>query len=118
MENRKNERRSFTYYMQVLDASTSMLIGHLADIGDEGFKLDSLKPIAVEKDFRLFINLSKEISDKTTLTFAARSKWCKQDPSDPTSYIVGFLIGNMSQADRDIFHRMFEKYGVRKTNYL
>jgi len=114
MENRKIERRSFTFYMQLLDASTTKLIGHLADISDEGFKMDSQNPIPVEKDFRMYINLAKEIADKTTLMFAARSKWCKPDPIDPASYIVGFQIVNMSPTDRAIFHRMFEKYGTKK----
>lgn len=114
MENRKIERRKFTYYMQVLDASTAKLVGHLSDISDEGFKMDSQKPIPLEKDFRLYINLTKEIADKTMLVFAARSKWCKPDPDDPTSYIIGFKIVNMTQGDHVIFHRMFEKYGAKK----
>lgn len=114
MENRKIERRRFTYYMQVLDASTTKLVGHLADISDQGFKLDSQHAIPAGKDFRLYINLSRDIADKTLLTFAARSKWCKPDLYDLTSYVVGFEIVNMLPADHIIFHRMFEKYGAKK----
>jgi hypothetical protein len=114
MDHRTIERRTFTYYMQALDSVTGKLVGHLSDISDGGFKLDSRTQIPPEKDFRLFINLSKEVADKTMLTFVARSKWCKQDPLDPMSYVVGFQIIGMSPADQQIFHRMFEKYGVRK----
>jgi hypothetical protein len=116
MEHRKIERRTFTHYMQVLDASTGRLIGHLADISDGGFKLDCQQAIAIGKDFRMYINLSKEIADKTTLVFGARSRWCQQDPLDPTSYIVGFQVIGMQATDQQIFHRMFEKYGVKKNN--
>ncbi len=113
MENRRIERRTFTYYMQVLDASTSKLLGHMSDISDEGFKMDSQYAIPLGKDFRMYINLSKEVADKTMLIFSARSRWCKPDPFNPNSYIVGFQIVNMPQADHAIFHRMFEKYGAK-----
>ena len=113
-ENRKVERRAFTDFMQVLDAFTAKLIGHLADISHEGFKMDSQHPIPPEKDFRMFINLPKEIADKSMLVISARSKWCMPDPYNPTSYMVGFQIVNMLPADYDIFHRMFEKYGEKK----
>jgi hypothetical protein len=115
MEHRQIERRTFTYYMQVMDTSKSQLLGHLADISDGGFKLDTKTPLPIEKDFRLSVNLSKEISDKTALVFVARSKWCKQDPLDPNSYIVGFQIIGMTPSDHWVFHRMFERYGAKKS---
>jgi len=114
MDHRRIERRTFTYYMQVLDAATGKLVGHLADISDGGFKLDCQQAFPIGKDIRLYINLSKEISDKATLLFAARSKWCKVDPMDPMAYVVGFQIIGMSAEDQRVFHGMFEKYGTKK----
>ncbi len=113
MEGRRIERRTFTYYMQVLDASTAKLMGHLSDISAIGFKLDCQAAVPLGKDFQLYINLSKEIADKTTMSFIARSKWCKQDPIDPTTFVVGFQLINISPGDQAIFQRMFEKYGKK-----
>ena len=109
---RKLNRRDFTYYMQVTDDITKQLIGYLSDISAGGFKLDCDKKIPVGQDFRLSIQLTGEIADKTSMVFIARSKWCHPDHIDPTSFNVGFEIVNMSASDMSIFQRMFDKYGT------
>jgi len=113
-EHRKIERRQFTHYMQILDGSTSKLMGHLEDISDYGFRMDSKIALPLEKDFHLYINLTSEVATKSMLAFVARSKWCKPDPFDPSSFIVGFQVIGMSPSDHTIFHRMFEIYGKKK----
>ena len=62
---RKINRRDFTYYMPVTDDLTKQLLGYLSDISTGGFKLDSQKEIRPGQDFRLHIDLSAEIADKT-----------------------------------------------------
>jgi c-di-GMP-binding flagellar brake protein YcgR len=108
---RKINRRDFTYYMQVTDDLTKQLVGYLSDISTGGFKLDSQKEIRPGQDFRLHIDLTAEIADKTSRVFIARSKWCRRDHVDPNTFNVGFEIINISPSDMDIFQRMFEKYG-------
>ena len=109
--NRKLDRRQFTYYMQVLDDSTKQIVGYLSDISTGGFKLDCDQRLPVGQDFRLAIQLNSEIADKTSMVFIARSKWCHPDHIDPTSFNVGFEIVNMAPSDMVIFQRIFEKYG-------
>ena len=108
---RKMARRDFTYYMQVKDEATKQVIGYLSDISTGGFKLDCSQPIPNGQDFRLHIELTADVADKTALIFIARSKWCHPDHIDPTSYNVGFEIVNMAPSDMVIFQRIFEKYG-------
>jgi len=110
-DKRKLNRREFTYYMQVTDDVTKQLIGYLSDISTGGFKLDCDKQIPTGQDFRLQVQLSSEIADKTSMIFIARSKWCRPDHIDPTTFNVGFEIVNMAPSDMVIFQRMFEKYG-------
>ena len=110
---RKLNRREFTYYMQVTDDVTKQLLGYLSDISTGGFKLDCDRKLPVGQDFRLSIQLTAEIADKTSMVFIARSKWCHTDHIDPTSFNVGFEIINMSPSDMAIFQRMFEKYGTQ-----
>jgi hypothetical protein len=112
---RKKDRRNFTYYMQVKDDSTKQIIGYLADISTGGFKLDCQQQIPAGQDFRLQIDLTADVADKTSLVFIARSKWCHPDNIDPTSFNVGFEIVNMAPSDMVIFQRIFEKYGAEKS---
>lgn len=109
-DKRKKDRREFTYYMQVKDETTRKTIGYLSDISASGFKLDCSQQLPAEQDFRLQIDLTPDVADKTSMVFIARSKWCRPDHIDPTSYNVGFEIVNMAPSDMMIFQRIFEKY--------
>jgi hypothetical protein len=113
VEKRKLARRTFSYYMRVMNEVNGQLVGHLSDISTGGFKLDSKNAIPTNKDFRLRIELNNEVADKAFMVFSARSKWCSADPLDPTAYSVGFQITNMNSLDFDIFARMFEKFGTQ-----
>jgi c-di-GMP-binding flagellar brake protein YcgR len=110
-DKRKKDRRNFTYYMQVKNEATKEIIGYLSDISIGGFKLDCQQQIPSGLDFRMQIDLTADIADKTTMTFTARSRWCHSDHIDPTSFNVGFEIVNMAPSDVAIFNRIFERYG-------
>ena len=112
---RKINRRDFTYYKPVTDDLTKQLVGYLSDISTGGFKLDSPKEIRPGQDFRLHIELTADIADKTSMVFIARSKWSHRDHVDPNTFNVGFEIINISPSDMAIFQRMFEKYGSQNT---
>jgi hypothetical protein len=114
-DKRKISRRDFTYYMKVTNDSTRDLLGYLSDISAGGFKLDCPKQIPPGQDFRVRIELTPEIADKNVMVFVARSKWCRPDPIDPTSYNVGFEIVSMSPGDMEIFQRMFDRYGTENS---
>jgi hypothetical protein len=115
-EQRKMERRDFTYYMKVTDAATGKLVGYLVDISTGGFKLDSEKPIPVGKEFRLHLDLSGDIANKSSMVFTARSIWSQPDNIDPTGFKVGFQIVAMGTSDAVIFQRMYERYALSKPN--
>jgi hypothetical protein len=115
-ERRQLSRRNFSYYMRVVDEADGKLIGHFSDISTGGFKLDSSKPLSINKDYRLRIDQTGEISNKSYITFTARARWCSVDSFDPNLYNVGFQIVNMSPGDYDIFVKMFSTYGVQGLN--
>lgn len=115
-EKRNAERRDFTYYMKVTDATTGNLIGYLVDISTGGFKLDSEKAVPTGRDFRLHLELTGDIANKSSLIFSARSIWCQPDPIDPTAFKVGFQIVGLGSGDAVIFQRMYEKYAASKPN--
>ena len=92
------------------------LVGSLVDIGSGGFKLDSQKPIPLNKDFRFRVDLTSEVASKPFMVFVARSKWCKADPLDPFCYNIGFQLIDIAPADVEIFNRIKEKYGTKHEN--
>ena len=102
--------------MRVMDEVTGKLVGHLSDISTNGFKLDSSKPIPIKADFKLRIDQTGEISNKSYLSFSARAIWCQLDQFDPNLYNVGFQIVNMTPSDYDIFLKMFNTYGKQNNS--
>ena len=114
-EKRVNNRRNFSYYMQLTDATTKKLVGHLADISTGGFKLDSDGPIPLEREFRFHLELTPDVASKPFMIFRAQSKWCQTDPIDPFVYNTGFHIVEMHLEDRDIFNRVLQLYGSKKS---
>jgi hypothetical protein len=115
-EKRKLARRNFSYYMRILDETSGKLVGHLADISTGGFKLDCSSALPLNKEYRLRIELTSEVANKSYMVFTARSRWCATDPFDPLSYNVGFQIVNMNPSDYEIFSRMFEKYSSKNND--
>jgi len=113
-DKRKINRRDFTYYVQVTDDLSKQLIGYLTDISAGGFRLDCPKQIQSGQDFRMQVQLTADIADKTSMSFVATSKWCRPDHVDPNTYNVGFEIITMAPSDLVIFQRMFDKYGSEK----
>ena len=114
---RRESRKSFSYYMQLKDAATKEIVGHLSDMSTGGFKLDSEKPIPPNKDFEFHLALSSDVSPKDFMIFQARSKWCKADPIDPFVFNVGFHLTAMEPEDHAIFVRVLEKYGTEKSSF-
>jgi hypothetical protein len=112
-ERRRLERKDFSYYMRLIDHDTGELVGHLTDISTGGFKLDSQKPIPIEKDFKFRMDLTGDVANKPSMVFIARCKWCEVDPLDPFLYNVGFQLINIAPSDIEVFQRMMEKYGTK-----
>ncbi|HTP01396.1 MAG TPA: hypothetical protein VMJ64_08490 [Anaerolineales bacterium] len=95
--------------------NTGELVGHLVNISSEGFRLESLRPVPVNQDFPLRIELPRDITDKPYMVFIARSRWCLPDRIDPSLYDAGFVIIQMNPGDVEIFRQIFEKYGSADT---
>jgi len=113
MEKRRKRRRKFSIYMCLWDHTTNKMIGHLTDIGEGGFKIDSQSKIQAGLDYLLRIDLPREVANKSMMIFNARSKWCKPDKFDPNSFSVGFEITDIGQGDQEIFLRMFDRYAAQ-----
>jgi hypothetical protein len=112
-ESRNNQRKKFVYYMRAYDNKTQKPLGYLADISPKGFKLDCNQNVPAGTDFSIRLDLTNEVSNKTSMVFMARSKWCKPDSTDPFSFNVGFELVSISPEDAKVFQRIFELYGAK-----
>lgn len=111
VERRRRERRTFSHYMRLMHENTGELVGHLVNISREGFRLESVRAIPVNRDFPIRIELPRDITEKPYMVFIARSKWCRPDRIDPTLFDAGFEIIQMTPGDSEIFRHIFERYG-------
>mgnify|MGYP001766369485 CR=1 FL=1 len=114
-ERRTMERKKLSYYLPVTDAIASRPRGVMLDISLGGFRLDSREPIPNGQVDHFRLSLTKDIAPATSLVFIGRSKWCRQDHIDPSSYNIGYELINMSAENILVFQRMLEKYGARSS---
>jgi len=112
IDRRRQRRRKFTYYMQVVDANTLQGIGYLLDISLTGVKIDTRKPLRVNSVYNLRIDLTPEMANKTYMVFSGRICWCEEDKFEPNSYVAGFEVSTRSREDTSIFQRMYDQYGM------
>jgi hypothetical protein len=98
--------------MRVIDNDTHEVVGYLSDVSQGGFRVDSQKPLKVNKDYALRLDETSEISDKSFIAFIARAMWKQPDPIDPNAQNEGFQIVSISPYDQEIYQRVVDKYGV------
>ena len=92
---RKFKRKDLIYYLKVTDRETGQVIGHAANISNEGLMLISDEPIKTEFTFQLQMFLPEEIQGSRYYEFTATSKWCQED-ENPDFYNIGFKLDNIS----------------------
>lgn len=116
-ERRKYERHKNGVYMRVTDHDTEEIIGYLTEISLGGFRLESPKNLAVDKDYTLRLEYSIEEKDMRYIVFVARAKWIQPDPIEPFEYILGFQIVNIAPAEQEIYQSIVENYGQSKPRW-
>lgn len=110
-EQRTVPRKNFSFYMRVLDDDRQVILGHMVEVSTIGLRLETVKPLPVNKDYYLRLELTPELGGLPYIVFIARSKWCKIDDIQPNLYNVGFEIIEIMPEDKKIFIRILEKFG-------
>jgi hypothetical protein len=111
-ERRTAPRKKFSFYMRVLNDDTQEILGHMVEVSAEGFRLETVSLLPIDKEYYLRLELTPDLGDVPYIVFVARTKWCKVDDIQPNLYRVGFAIVEILPEDRQIFLRLFEKYTV------
>lgn len=110
-EKRTVPRKKFSMYMRVLNDDTAEIVGHMIEIGAIGFRLETVEPLPLEKDYYLRLELTPDVGDVPYIVFIAQTRWIKPDTLQPNLYQVGFELKEIMPEDKEIFLRILEKYG-------
>ncbi len=116
-ERRISNRRKFGYYMPVFDNDTQKVVGYLSDISSGGFKLEGQKSLSTNTVYHLRLDLTAELSKRSSIMFFAKVIWSQPDPLSPLEFIHGFQIVNISPEEQAIFERIVAKYGVAESKW-
>lgn len=109
-EGRRLKRRHLIYYLEVHDAESGELIGHVVDITVKGVKLVSKAPIAAERIFKMRMKLPEEYFHGQILEFSGRSLWSHNDVN-PDFYDTGFAVKEFDDEARKVIHELIEHIG-------
>ncbi len=112
-ELRMRARRKVAYYLPVYLASGALVLGHLADISESGFRIDCKNSIQVGQELKLRLDIPPEIGRKPAILFSAICRWCQPDYIEPVLYNAGFEVSKISPEDVQMYKMVIEKYGMR-----
>jgi len=107
-EKRQFTRRHTFYYSRIFDEDTHELKGRLVDITTNGMKLISDEPIETDRTFQLRMVLPVGIEGKKSISFGAKSKWCKK-ASNPDLYDSGFQLVSISPANVEVIEHLIQE---------
>jgi hypothetical protein len=110
-ERRTRDRRSSSLYLQFVNVKTGELVGSLADISLDGFRLESTRPIQLQVNFVFRVDVPREVCERPYIQVTARSRWGKPDPIDGRLYHTGFEIVSIDAGDERAVEQIIARYG-------
>lgn len=111
-EARALKRRHLVFYLQVFDEDSDRLLGKLVDITTRGMMLLGGEPTEEGRAFRLRMALPSRIAGRETLTFSARSVWCRPDVN-PEYHLAGFEFQDLGALEEDIINHLIQRVGFQ-----
>ncbi|HET6847193.1 MAG TPA: PilZ domain-containing protein [Anaerolineales bacterium] len=110
-ERRRQKRRAFPSYMQFKNEHTGELVGDLADISHNGFRLEGMKPVPLDAELQFHVDMPPDVPGRGSIVITARSRWMAPHPVDPRMYVSGYEIEHIDPGDIHSFTYIFDRYG-------
>lgn len=111
-DRRKLQRKYLTFFGRVFDRKTGQLIGQMADVTPEGAMIISGRPLDIDQDYQLRLDLPDTIFEQAHMDIDARSVWCQPD-LEPSLFNTGFQLFNMTPEKVAIVEKIIKEYGIR-----
>lgn len=115
IDERNQERWLLINNLRIFNADNGQLIGHVVNVTTEGIMVISEKPLEVECEFQLKMELPLGGETSTEIDLTARSIWCKVDV-DPFFYNTGFQLVHCSEKSINAVSALMEKLNQLQTN--
>ncbi|MBN2549039.1 MAG: PilZ domain-containing protein [Anaerolineales bacterium] len=111
-DRRKFPRKYLTFFGRVFERDTGQLIGQMADVTPQGAMIISGRPLELDQDFQLRLDLPETIFEQDHMDFDARSVWCQPD-LEPSLFNTGFQLLNMTPEKVAIVEQIIKEFGIR-----
>lgn len=96
-EKRKEKRIIVDFFLEVFDAKTGNMVGHMVDLTSQGMHLVSNQEIPIDREFTMKMRLPGGMPVKPFIEFRAVSKWCK-NVDNSIFFDTGFEIYDLDPA--------------------
>jgi hypothetical protein len=94
IEKRKRRRWELIFFLRVFDEQSGKLLGHVVDIHEEGLMLLSEKPIELNRDYDLALEMPNiDRSGRKKVSLKAHAIWQSAD-ANPDLVDTGFQLIN------------------------
>ena len=90
-DNRRWKRWQLIFYLRVFDKQTQQLLGHVVDITTNGMMLISDKPLPIDKEYFVMLDIPDEEGGRRTVSLRTHSLWSKRDVN-PDFFDTGFRL--------------------------
>jgi PilZ domain len=110
VEKKRNSRKNCRVFLEVSDADTGQLVGHLVNITTDGLMVTSEKPLEIDNDFHLKILFPQEIKGVQEFVTNGTSVWCEEDEETPSFFNTGFQLKDVARKDIKVIKKMIKKY--------
>ncbi len=109
-DKRKVRRRHVLYYLRLFDADSGQPVGDLHDITPEGIMIVGSRAFSPGEEFRLRLNLPREMFRIHEFEFSARCIWCRYDET-ASNFRMGFSVVNAESTELETIVNLITELG-------
>ena len=109
IEKRQRRRWELVFYLRIFDDRSNTLLGHVIDIHEDGLMLLSEKPIELNKDYDLSLEMPLSgDTDREKISFRAHSIWQSSD-ANPELVDTGFQLIDPDKVSVETIKKLIEE---------
>jgi hypothetical protein len=112
MDNRRRQHRKYlTYFSQVSDRESGMMLGYLVDLTTGGALMIGNYPLDINVIYQLRVELPDGFDSQTEMTFDAKAVWVQPDV-EPEFYRIGLQLIEIEPRDLVLLEKLLTKYST------
>ncbi len=105
-------RKELVFYLEISNADTGEMLGHIVDLTTRGCKVVNKDGFAKGESYSLKFSLPDGRYGVPDITFNAISRWTKPD-INPDYLVTGFEIIRLGANERKIVRKLMDHFGFK-----